>query len=65
MEDTDLLGLRTRGTFTRLLAPLDDAGRQRWEWITYVLVLAGLLLVGGLAYAWRRSEKPMDTGAAQ
>ncbi len=59
LEDTDLLGLRTRGAFTRLLAPLDDAGRQRWEWITYGLVVAGLLLVGGAAYAWRRSEKPM------
>ena len=60
VEDTDLLGLRTCGTFTRLLDPLDDAGRQRWEWITYAFVVAGLLLIGGLAYTWRRSEKPMS-----
>lgn len=60
LEDTDLLGLRTRGTYTRLLNPLTPADQQFWELLTYGLVLLGLALVAGLAYIWRRSEKPME-----
>ena len=33
---------------SRLLAPLDQADQQRWEWVTYALVLLGLAVELGL-----------------
>ncbi len=59
LEDTDLLSLRSRGVFTRLLAPLDEIGQQTWELLTYALMAAGYLAVAAAAYFWRRSEQPM------
>lgn len=59
LEDTDLLSLRSRGVFTRLLRPLDATGQQTWELFTYALVAIGFTAVAVAAYAWRRSEQPM------
>ena len=59
LEDTDLLSLRSRGVFTRLLTPLDAAAQQRWELLTYALMALGYLGVAAAAYFWRRGEQPM------
>jgi ABC-2 type transport system permease protein len=59
LEDTDLLSLRSRGVFTRLLSPLDEATQRQWELLTYALMAAGYLAVAAAAYFWRRSEQPM------
>ena len=65
VEDTDLLGLRTRGAYTRLLEPLTETNQQFWELMTYVLIVAGLGLVAVAAYVWRRNEKPMELAPAR
>ncbi|MCB9663302.1 MAG: Gldg family protein [Alphaproteobacteria bacterium] len=59
VEDTDLLEIRTAGSFARTLAPMDEEARSTLELAQYAL--AGLLL---LAIAWlprsrRRAQAPL------
>jgi ABC-2 type transport system permease protein len=44
VEDTDLLGIRAGGAFTRTLEPLEDAARNRIEWLTVAGVLGPMFL---------------------
>lgn len=60
VEDTDLLAIRARGTFTRLLNPLDEGEEAGWEYGNYGVAFVALLLIGGLWYARRRNERPME-----
>ena len=60
VEDTDLLAIRARGTFTRLLKPLDEGEEAGWEYGNYGVALVALVLIGGLWYARRRNERPME-----
>ncbi len=60
VEDTDLLGLRSRGVSTRLLETLSTTQQQFWELFTYFLVLGGLVAAGAAAYTWRKREQPMQ-----
>jgi len=48
LEDRGLLGLRGRGQYSRLLAPLDRRQQMFWEYLNYALALAGLALVYAL-----------------
>ncbi|HEX9115246.1 MAG TPA: hypothetical protein VGA61_04200, partial [Anaerolineae bacterium] len=59
VQDTDLLTIRSRGTYARVLAPLTDQQQATFQALNYILAL---LALGGIAIAWvvrRRNEKPL------
>jgi ABC-2 type transport system permease protein len=59
VEDEDLLVIRSRGTFARLLMPLSRQQQTFWEWLNYgvaIVALLGVSLYGGL---YRRKERPL------
>ncbi|MBX3010215.1 MAG: Gldg family protein [Caldilineaceae bacterium] len=60
VEDTDLLSIRARGTFTRLLKPLSEGEESGWEYGNYGVALAALVIIGALWYVRRRNEQPME-----
>ncbi|CAN5673252.1 hypothetical protein BH10CHL1_BH10CHL1_39090 [soil metagenome] len=60
VEDTDLLSIRSRGTYTRLLDPLSERQQTTWEMGNYLVALLALFLTGGLWYVRRRNEQPME-----
>lgn len=60
VEDTDLLSIRSRGSYTRLLDPLDERHQTTWEMGNYLVALLALFLTGGLWYVRRRNERPME-----
>ena len=58
VEDLDLLGIRTRGTATRVLAPLEVEQQRLWEYGNYAFALLALL---ALYFAYRGGqEEPMQ-----
>jgi ABC-2 type transport system permease protein len=59
VEDEDLLTIRSRGTYARLLQPLDEKQQSTWEGLNYAVALLALVAIGGVWYVRRRSEKPM------
>jgi ABC-2 type transport system permease protein len=59
VEDLELLNIRSRGTVSRLLAPLTESQQSFWEVLNYLVALLGLV---GIAILWRvrrRSEQPI------
>jgi ABC-2 type transport system permease protein len=60
VEDTDLLSIRARGTYTRLLDPITEEEETTWEFGNYAAALIMLLLVGGVWWLFRRNERPMQ-----
>ncbi len=66
-EDEDLLSLRSRGTNTRLLKPLDEKEQTMWEALNYGVALLALIVLGVVWSVRQRSETPMllvDDGEA-
>lgn len=59
VADTDLLSIRTGGSYSRTL-DVDSDERRRWEWINYGLVGIWLFGVAAITYRRRRSERPME-----
>ena len=59
VEDEDLLSIRSRGTYARLLEPLDTGQQSFWEVLNYAVVVIALLVIGGVWTLRRRSEQPM------
>jgi ABC-2 type transport system permease protein len=59
-EDLDLLEIRSRGTYARVLAPLNEGQQSFWEVVNYALALMGLVFIGVVWTARRRNEQPMD-----
>jgi ABC-2 type transport system permease protein len=59
VEDLDLLGIRARGTQTRLLEPLDSVQESTWEFANYAVALVALAAIALFWYLRRRNEKPM------
>jgi ABC-2 type transport system permease protein len=59
VEDEDLLTIRSRGTYARLLKPLEREEQSLWEGLNYALVLVALIVIGGVWTLRRRSEQPM------
>jgi len=59
VEDTDLLSIRARGTFTRLLNPLTENEQSRWELGNYLVALLALAVIASSWYMRRRNEQPM------
>ena len=60
VEDEDLLSIRSRGTYARLLDPLEKEQQSFWEVLNYGLVLVALVIIGGVWTLRRRSERPME-----
>jgi ABC-2 type transport system permease protein len=59
-EDLDLLSIRARGTYARVLAPLSEQQQSLWEGANYVVALLALLAIGVLWNLRRRSEQPLE-----
>jgi len=59
-EDLDLLNIRARGTYARVLAPMTEREQSFWEGANYVVALLGLIVIGIVWNARRKSEQPMQ-----
>ncbi|MBS3783143.1 MAG: Gldg family protein [Anaerolineae bacterium] len=59
-EDLDLLSIRSRGTQTRVLAPLSEREQSFWEGTNYVVALLALVVIGIVWNSRRRNEEPME-----
>ena len=59
-EDEELLGLRSQGTYTRLLKPLDEREQTLWEAVNYIVALIAVVALGGTWAVKQRSERPME-----
>ena len=59
LEDQDLLTIRSRGTYARLLDPLDKGQQSTWEVANYALALVALVVIAGVWTLRRRNEQPM------
>ena len=60
VEDQDLLTIRSRGTYARLLEPLEKGQQSFWEALNYAIVLVALFVIGGVWTLRRRNEQPME-----
>ena len=60
VEDSDLLSIRSRGTYARLLNDLDRGQHTFWEVLNYGLMLASLVAIGVVWHLRRRGEQPMQ-----
>ena len=60
VEDEDLLSIRSRGTYARLLRDLEEGQQSFWEGMNYALALASLVAIGVVWQVRRRSEEPME-----
>ena len=59
VEDEDLLTIRSRGTYARLLKPMDKNEESMWEGLNYAVALSALIALGVVWNIRQRSEKPM------
>ncbi len=60
VEDEDLLTIRSRGTYARLLKPLDNTEKAAWMWANYAIALLSLAAIGVVWVLRRRGEQPME-----
>jgi ABC-2 type transport system permease protein len=60
VEDEDLLSIRSRGTYARLLRDLDEQEQAFWEGVNYAVALLGLLALGVVWNVRQRSEEPIE-----
>lgn len=58
-EDPDLLSIRARGTFARVLNPLAEKEQRAWEVGNYAVALITLGAIGAVWSVWRRRERPL------
>jgi ABC-2 type transport system permease protein len=59
VEDEDLLAIRARGTYTRLLKPLEESEQSFWELLNYGVALVAVIAIGVVWNVRQRSEAPM------
>ena len=59
VEDEDLLSIRSRGTYARLLKPMEKDEQTFWEGLNYAVALLALIGIGVVWNIRRRSEQPM------
>lgn len=59
-EDLDLLTIRSRGTQTRVLAPLTERQQSFWEGANYGMALLALFVIGIVWNSRRRNEEPIE-----
>jgi hypothetical protein len=62
VEDQDLLAIRSRGTYVRLLNPLTEEKRSFWEVLNYAVALIGLIALGVVWNTWQRNEESILGG---
>jgi ABC-2 type transport system permease protein len=60
VEDADLLEIRSRGSFTHLLEPLEEGEQSFWEGVNYAGALLAVVVIGIVWNLRRRSEAPMS-----
>ena len=60
VEDLDLLTIRSRGTYARVLKPLTEGDRAFWEGANYAVALAALIAIGIYWNVRRKNEQPME-----
>ena len=58
VKDEELLKLRGRTIYVRLLDPMSDSRQQLWEYMNYGVMIIGLLIIGVLWSLKKRTEKP-------
>lgn len=59
-EDLDLLDIRARGTYARVLKPLSEEERSFWEGANYVVALLAVVAIGIVWNTRRKNEQPME-----
>jgi ABC-2 type transport system permease protein len=59
VEDQDLLSIRSRGTYARLLRPMEESEQTFWEGLNYAVALLAVVGIGVVWNARQRSEEPM------
>jgi len=57
LEDHDLLAIRSRAHFARVLLPLGPGQQLMWEYLNYALAIVGLAVVWGVRSLVRRSAR--------
>jgi len=58
-EDLDLLNIRSRGTYARVLNPLTEGEQSFWEGVNYAAALLALAIIGVVWNTRRKNEQPM------
>ena len=59
VEDEDLLSIRSRGIYARLLKPMEKDEQTFWEGLNYALALLAVIGIGVVWNVRQRSEQPM------
>ena len=59
-EDLDLLNIRSRGTYARVLKPMTGSQQSFWEGANYIVALLALFVIGIVWNLRRRNEQPMQ-----
>jgi ABC-2 type transport system permease protein len=59
-EDLELLDIRSRGTFARMLEPMTESEQSFWEGANYVAALLALAVIGIVWNTQRKNEQPME-----
>jgi ABC-2 type transport system permease protein len=59
VEDEDLLSIRSRGAYARLLKPMDKGEQSFWEGLNYALALLAVIGIGVVWNVRQRNEEPM------
>jgi len=59
VEDQDLLSIRSRGSYTRLLEPMEKSEQSFWEVLNYGLALVAVVVIGVVWNVRQRGEAPM------
>ncbi len=65
VEDLDLLEIRSRGTLSRVLTPLEDGRQQLWEGLNYAVALLALGTIGVTWSLAKRRERPVELAPRQ
>jgi ABC-2 type transport system permease protein len=59
-QDLDLLDIRSRGVYARVLDPLAENEQSFWEGANYVVALLALAVIGVVWNTWRKNEQPIE-----
>jgi len=59
-EDLDLLDIRARGAYVRVLKPLTEREQSFWESANYIVALVSLVVIGVVWSARRKNEQPLQ-----
>jgi ABC-2 type transport system permease protein len=59
-EDLDLLDIRARGTYARVLSPVTQSQESLWEGANYLVALAGVVAIGMVGNMRRRRQRPFE-----